>query len=894
MTDRAAQTAEGQRLQEDAARTKNWKRWGPYLAERQWGTVREDYSPDGSSWLHFSREQAASRAYRWGEDGLLGITDRECRLCFALAMHNGRDPILKERLFGLASPEGNHGEDVKECYYYLDSTPTHSYMKALYKYPQERFPYEQLLEENRRRGRDEPEFELADTGIFDQRRYFDVFAEYAKRSPNDLLIRLTVANRGPQPAMLHLLPTLWFRNTWSWGCRHEGCWVKPLIYREQDDTLATSHVTLGRFYFVAQSASDGTPHTWLFTENHTNVQRLYAAPNHQPYVKDSFHDYVIHGKTSAVNPGGFGTKAAAYYRLEIPPGGETTIRLRLFAEEEAPESAFDRGFDDVMARRIEEADEYYAQILPDELDAQQRLIARQACAGMLWSKQFYHYIVQDWLLGDPEMPAPPSSRLQGRNSDWPHLFNRDVVSVPDKWEYPWYAAWDLAFHMIPFARLDPDFAKGQLKLFLREWYMHPSGQLPAYEFNLGDVNPPVHAWACWRVYQMTARHGRPDREFLSSTFQKLLINFTWWVNRKDRRGKHLFSGGFLGLDNIGVFDRSRPLPTGGFLEQADGTAWMAFYCTTMLSIALELARTNPATEDIASKFFEHFVHIADAMNTLGGTGLWDEEDGFYYDQLYVDGRMIPLRVRSIVGLIPLLAVEVLEDELIDKLPGFEKRLQWFLINRADLAKQISYLETRVNGQSQGRHLLAIPSSRRLRRVLGYLLDEREFLSPYGIRSLSKYHQQHPYVFRAGEQEFRVDYVPGESDSGLFGGNSNWRGPIWFPLNYLLIESLEHYHQFYGDDFQVECPTGSGHMMNLRQVARELAARLVKIFLPDESGRRAYQTGETHGADDPHFRDLILFHEYFHGETGRGLGASHQTGWTGLVVPCLEKLVTGEA
>jgi len=894
MTDRAAQTAEGQRLQEDAARTKNWKRWGPYLAERQWGTVREDYSPDGSSWLHFSREQAASRTYRWGEDGLLGITDRECRLCFALAMHNGRDPIVKERLFGLASPEGNHGEDVKECYYYLDSTPTHSYMKALYKYPQERFPYEQLLEENRRRGRDEPEFELADTGIFDQRRYFDVFAEYAKRSPNDLLIRLTVANRGPQPATLHLLPTLWFRNTWSWGCRHEGCWVKPLIYREQDDTLATSHVTLGRFYFVAQSASDGTPHTWLFTENHTNVQRLYAAPNHQPYVKDSFHDYVIHGKTSAVNPGGFGTKAAAYYRLEIPPGGETTIRLRLFAEEEAPESAFDRGFDDVMARRIEEADEYYAQILPDELDAQQRLIARQACAGMLWSKQFYHYIVQDWLLGDPEMPAPPSSRLQGRNSDWPHLFNRDVVSVPDKWEYPWYAAWDLAFHMIPFARLDPDFAKGQLKLFLREWYMHPSGQLPAYEFNLGDVNPPVHAWACWRVYQMTARHGRPDREFLSSTFQKLLINFTWWVNRKDRRGKHLFSGGFLGLDNIGVFDRSRPLPTGGFLEQADGTAWMAFYCTTMLSIALELARTNPATEDIASKFFEHFVHIADAMNTLGGTGLWDEEDGFYYDQLYVDGRMIPLRVRSIVGLIPLLAVEVLEDELIDKLPGFEKRLQWFLINRADLAKQISYLETRVNGQSQGRHLLAIPSSRRLRRVLGYLLDEREFLSPYGIRSLSKYHQQHPYVFRAGEQEFRVDYVPGESDSGLFGGNSNWRGPIWFPLNYLLIESLEHYHQFYGDDFQVECPTGSGHMMNLRQVARELAARLVKIFLPDESGRRAYQTGETHGADDPHFRDLILFHEYFHGETGRGLGASHQTGWTGLVVPCLEKLVTGEA
>ena len=893
MTDRDAETAEGRRLQEDAARTKNWKRWGPYLAERQWGTVREDYSPDGSCWTGFSQEQAVSRAYRWGEDGLLGITDRECRLCFAVAMHNGRDPILKERLFGLAGPEGNHGEDVKECYYYLDSTPTHSYMKALYKYPQARFPYEQLIDENRRRGRDEPEFELSDTGVLDERRYFDVMAEYAKRTPNDLLIRLTVTNRGPEASTLHLLPTLWFRNTWTWGCRHEGCWVKPLIHKVENDTLAASHVTLGRFYFAAQRASDGSVPQWLFTENHTNVQRLYATPGHRPYVKDSFHDYVIHAKTSAVNPGGFGTKAAAYYRLEIPPGGRTTIRLRLFAEDEAPESAFDRGFDEVMARRIEEADRYYAEILPDELDAQQRMIARQACAGMLWSKQFYHYIVRDWLLGDPEMPSPPPSRLEGRNSDWPHLFNRDVVSVPDKWEYPWYAAWDLAFHMIPFARLDPHFAKGQLKLFLREWYMHPSGQIPAYEFNLGDVNPPVHAWACWRVYQMTAPEGRRDREFLSSTFQKLLINFTWWVNRKDRRGKHLFSGGFLGLDNIGVFDRSRPLPTGGFLEQADGTAWMAFYCTTMLSIALELARTNPATEDIASKFFEHFVHIADAMNTLGGTGLWNEEDGFYYDQLHAEGKTIPLRVRSIVGLIPLLAVEVLEDEPIDKLPGFAKRLQWFLIHRADLRKHISYMETRADGQSRGRHLLAIPSRQRLRRVLGYLLDEREFLSPYGIRSLSKYHQEHPYVLHAGDREFRVEYVPGESDSGLFGGNSNWRGPIWFPLNYLLIESLQRYHHFYGDDFQVECPTGSGQMMNLQQVARELAARLVGIFLPDESGRRAYQTDEARGVDDSDSRDLILFHEYFHGETGRGLGASHQTGWTGLVVPCLEKLVRSE-
>ena len=888
-----AKDAEIQRLEEDALRKANWKRWGPYLAERQWGTVREDYSPDGQCWTHFSHEDARSRAYRWGEDGLLGITDRECRLCFAMALWNTRDPILKERLFGLTGPQGNHGEDVKEYYYYLDSTPTHSYMQASYQYPQRLFPYEALVEENRRRTRQESEYELVDTGIFEGNRYFDVFVEYAKRSPNDILISITVANRGPEKAVLHLLPTLWDRNTWIWGCAHEGCWVKPVIRLAEDNMLLAEHVTLGRFRFAAETASDGTGYDWLFTDNGTNTDRLYGVPNELPYVKDAFHEYVVGGRTSAINPRPFGTKAAAHYRLDVPPEATVRVRLRLFSETEAPREVFGDGFGRIVADRIKEAEQFYAQILPAELGPQERLVARQAYAGLLWTKQFYHYVVEDWLRGDPEMPPPPESRKSGRNADWPHLFSRDVLSVPDKWEYPWFAAWDLAFHMIPFARVDPLFAKQQLTLLLREWYMHPNGQMPAYEFDFGDVNPPVHAWACWQVYKMTAARGDPDWRFLSSTFQKLLISFTWWVNRKDARGNHLFSGGFLGLDNIGVFDRSRPLPNGGLLEQADGTAWMAFYCATMLAMALELSRFDPGAEDIASKFFEHFVHIADAINTIGGTGLWNEEDGFYYDQMYVEGRRVPLRVRSMVGLIPLFAVDVLSDEVIGELHGFQKRLDWFLTYRRDLARHISYMETRDEGASKGLHLLAIPSRERLQRVLRYVLDEGEFLSPYGVRSLSKYHQDNPYVFRCGGEESRVEYVPGESNTGLFGGNSNWRGPIWFPVNYLLIEALERYHDFYGDTLRVECPTGSGRWMNLGEVSKELSSRLVKLFLPGEENRRPYQGDKRGAAPAPDCRDRLLFYEYFHGETGAGLGASHQTGWTALVAECLEHTVSRE-
>jgi hypothetical protein len=893
MADHARWGAELNRLEEDARRQANWKRWGPYLAERQWATVREDYSPHGDCWNHFSHDDSRSRAYRWGEDGLLGITDRECRLCFALALWNTQDPILKERLFGLTGPQGNHGEDVKECYHYLDATPTHSYMRALYQYPQGRFPYESLVAENRRRGRHEPEFELTDTGVFADSRYFDVVVEYAKATPNDVLISITATNQGPEKAVLHLLPTLWYRNTWIWGCVHEGCWIKPVIRLAQDGTLQAEHVTLGRFHLAADAASDGTGHQWLFTDNVTNAERLYGVPNEQPNVKDAFHQFLVHGQTAAVNPRGVGTKVAAHYRLEIPAGAEVQVRLRLFAEAETPQDVFGDGFRRILAERIAEADEFYAQVIPGELGPQERLVARQAYAGLLWTKQFYHYVVEDWLRGDPNLPPPPESRQRGRNADWPHLFNRDVLSVPDKWEYPWYAAWDLAFHMIPMARLDPAFAKQQLTLLLREWYMHPNGQIPAYEFDLGDVNPPVHAWACWRVYKLTAPRGERDRRFLSSVFQKLLINFTWWVNRKDARGKHLFSGGFLGLDNIGVFDRSRPLPNGGLLEQADGTAWMAFYCATMLAMALELSRFDPGAEDIASKFFEHFVHIADAMNTLGGTGLWNDEDGFYYDQMYADGQRVPLRVRSMVGLIPLFAVEVLTDEVMDALPGFRKRLEWFLTYRRDVAQHISYMETRDEIGCRSRHLLAIPSRERLERVLRYVLDEREFLSPYGVRSLSKYHRDQPYVFRCRGQEFRVDYVPGESNTYMFGGNSNWRGPIWFPVNYLLIEALERYHYFYGDSLRVECPTGSGQWMNLSEVAQELSRRLVQLFLPDPQQRRPYQGPAAQTASRPDERDRLLFHEYFHGETGAGLGASHQTGWTSLVAHCLEHTVRGK-
>jgi hypothetical protein len=881
---------ERRRLEEDARRERNWKRWGPYLAERQWGTVREDYSADGEAWSYFPFEHSRSRAYRWGEDGLLGITDRQGRLCFALALWNGRDPILKERLFGLTGPQGNHGEDVKERYYYLDATPTHSYMRALYKYPQAEFPYARLVLENGARGRHDPELELEDTGVFDESRYFDITAEYAKAGPDDILVRVTVANRGPEPAPLHLLPTLWFRNTWSWGCRHEGCGEKPSLRLDGEGEVLAVHETLGRRRWSAGAGPDGRLPLLLFTENETNSERIFGTPNERPHVKDAFHDYVIDGQGAAVSPALRGTKVAAHYRFALAPGEERSVELRL--REAAGEgdgagsggAPFGEGFDATFRTRRREADAFFDSIRPVGLDDEQARVWRQGYAGLLWTKQFYHYVVADWLEGDLHQPPPPESRLSGRNREWRHLYSRDLLSMPDKWEYPWFAAWDTAFHMIPFARLDPAFARDQLLLFLREWYMHPNGQIPAYEYNFSDVNPPVHAWAAWRVYKMTGR----DRTFLSRVFQKLLLNFTWWVNRKDPDGRNVFAGGFLGMDNVGVFDRSRPLPTGGHLEQADGTAWMAFFAATMLSIALELAQDDPAAEDMASKFFEHFVSIADATNRLGGTGLWDEEDGFYYDHLRVDGEQVPLKVRSLVGAVPLIAVEVIGRDVIERLPEFAKRSRWFLDNRRDLAEQISYMRgSQVEGWRKV--LLAIPSRERLLRVLRYLLDEEEFLSPYGLRSLSKVHRERPYMFHVGDEEYRVDYVPGESDSGMFGGNSNWRGPVWFPLNFLLVEALERYHFFFGDELQVECPTGSGRMMNLGQVAREIATRLVRIFLPGENGQRPCHGDRREYADDPHHRELLLFHEYFHGEDGRGLGASHQTGWTALVVRLIEKL-----
>ncbi len=870
----AEQNAERRRLAEDARREKNWKRWGPYLAERQWGTVREDYSDLGTVWHYFSHEHARSRAYRWGEDGLLGICDREGRMCFALALWNGRDSILKERLFGLSGPEGNHGEDVKECYFYLDSTPSHSYMKALYKYPQAEFPYARLLQENGRRSRKEQEFELLDTGVFHEDRYFDVFVEYAKADTDDIAIRITAVNRGPDRAALHVLPTLWFRNTWSWGRSGEGYWPKPKLWRAGENRIGAEHASLGRFELQLESGSE-----LLFTENETNFERLFASPNLQPYLKDAFHECLIHGKREAVNPQCTGTKAAAHYKWEVGPQESRTLHLRLSA------SGGEGGDQDALfEQRIREADEFYDGLL--SCVEETRGIARQAYAGLLWTKQFYHYSVADWLEGDPAQPGPPAIRQHGRNSDWGHLYNRDIISMPDNWEYPWYASWDLAFHMIPFARLDPDFAKDQLVLLLREWYMHANGQVPAYEFEFSDANPPVHAWSCWRVYKMTGPRGARDRQFLSRVFQKLLVNFTWWVNRKDVGGKHIFSGGFLGLDNIGVFDRSKPLPGGGMLEQADGTAWMAFYCSTMLSMALELARGDPSYEDIASKFFEHFVAIADAMNTLGGNGLWDEQDGFYYDQLHVDGVSMPLRVRSLVGVIPLFAVEVLEQHKIDAAPGFRKRMEWFLNNRRDLARQVSYME--AGGDNSHTHrLLAIPSRYRLERVLRYLLDPNEFLSPYGIRSLSRIHAERPFILPVDGEERRVDYAPGESTEPLFGGNSNWRGPIWFPTNYLLIEALERYHHFYGNTLLVECPVGSGKMMNLQEVARELARRLSSIFLPGVNGLSPWQGDMRIFAENPHWRDLTWFFEYFHGDNGRGCGANHQTGWTALIVRLLE-------
>jgi hypothetical protein len=881
--------AESKRLEEDSRREADWRRWGTYLPERQWGTVREDYSANGDAWSYLPHDHARSRVYRWGEDGLLGLCDRQCRVCFALALWNGRDPILKERLFGLSGPEGNHGEDVKEAYFYLDSTPTGCYAKALYKYPQAEFPYARLVEENGRRSRMDPEFEILDTGIFDDNRYFDVFVEYAKAGPNDILIRITAANRGPESATLHLLPTLWLRNSWAWGrAGQEGYWPKGSIARDDqagDRALIADHPGLGRF----RLAGEEPPAEILFTDNETNVQRLFGTANPSPYVKDAFHRYLIAGEKDAVNPAGTGTKSAFVYRRDVPAGDEVVLRLRLSLAAETPAEAFGAGFDTLFANRIRETDEYYAQFIPPGATADGLRVARQAAAGLLWTRQYYHYVVKDWLDGDPGQPPPPEGHRQSRNSGWEPLHSRDVISMPDKWEYPWWASWDLAFHMLPLAKIDPEFAKEQLILLLREWYMHPNGQIPAYEWSFSDVNPPVHAWAVWRVYKISAPRGQRDRLFLERAFQKLLLTFTWWVNRKDAEGNHLFGGGFLGLDNIGVFDRSRPLPGGATLEQADGTAWMAFFCITMLAMALELARKDPAYEDVASKFFEHFVAISDAINSLGGTGLWDEADGYYYDQMLLNGHRLPLRVRSMVGVIPLFAVSALaEDVVFKRLPGFAKRMRWFLRNRQDLARNISLMES-PQRPDDTIYLLAIPSRDRLLRVLRYVLDENELLSPHGVRSLSKVHRDHPFELGIDAEIHRVEYVPGESHTGMFGGNSNWRGPVWFPLNYLLIEALERYHHFYHDTLKVECPTGSGVQMTLQEVATDLRRRLARLFLARRDGSRACHGGDRRFAEDPHWKDLLLFHEYFHGDTGKGLGADHQTGWTSLALLIMNDL-----
>jgi len=876
--------AEEKRLAETRGRTAHWKRWGPYLAERQWGTVREDYSPHGTAWDYFPHDHARSRVYRWGEDGLLGISDNHQRLCFALALWNERDPILKERLFGLTGSQGNHGEDVKEYYFYQDSTPTHSYLKGLYKYPQAEFPYARLEAENGRRGRREPEFELLDTGVFDGDRYFDVEMEYAKADTDDILIRITITNRGPETAPLHLLPTLWFRNTWSWD---HGA-VRPKLSRvtgEADSVaVVAEHPMLPHAYRLS---CEGSPEL-LFTDNDTNAHRLFGSENGHGFTKDAFHDYIVHGQKGAVSREQVGTKTAAHYTLHLPPGGRAVTRLRLRSAA-ADDSSFLKDFDRIFSRRQQEADEFYAGVIPARLSPDARNVMRQALAGVLWSKQWYHYDLRRWLDGDPTQPPPPPERKRGRNREWTHLYNDDVISMPDKWEYPWYAAWDLAFHCIALSLVDPDYAKDQLVLFLREWYLHANGQIPAYEWAFGDVNPPVHAWAAWRVYKIEKRlRGKADRVFLEMIFHKLLLNFTWWVNRKDAEGMNVFQGGFLGLDNIGVFDRSAPLPTGGHIDQSDGTSWMGVYCLNMLAIALELAREDPAYEGVASKFFEHFVHIAHAMHDRGGEGieLWDDADGFFYDVLHLpDAAHRYLRVRSLVGLIPLLAVETLEPDVIDALPGFKRRMEWFIRNRPEFRE---HLETTEGGEGGVRRLLSIVTREQLPRVLSVMLDEGEFFSSHGIRAISQYHRDHPYVLQVNGMEHRVDYEPAESSTGLFGGNSNWRGPIWFPINYLLVESLQKFHHFYGDSVKVECPTGSRNLANLWDVAAELSRRLTRIFLQDPWGRRPVYGGTEKFQTDPAWRDLILFYEYFHGDNGAGIGASHQTGWTALVAKLLQQ------
>jgi hypothetical protein len=878
-------TAEHERLTAHRERQADWKLWGPYLSERAWGTVREDYSSGGDAWNYFPHDHARSRAYRWNEDGLLGISDSRQYLCFAPTLWNGRDPILKERLFGLSGPEGNHGEDVKEYYFYLDNTPTHSYMKALYKYPQAAFPYADLVAENNRRSYDDDEYELLDTGAFASDRYFDIQIEYAKTGPEDILIRISATNRGPEAAPLLLLPTLWFRNTWSWGYPdgpmghapgRPRLWQKDAVGGETEGIciVQADHPAAGTYMLWAEGA-DGL----LFTENDTNHARLFGAPNSSPYVKDAFHRAIVNGETGATNPAQEGTKCAALYAFDIPSGETAVVRLRL--TQSMHTLPFER-FDDIFAERQAEADEFYLVIQGEHLDEERRRVQRHALAGMLWSKQLYYFDIEQWLRGDPGLPEPPGSRRHGRNHDWAHLNNFDILSMPDKWEYPWYAGWDLAFHCLPLVMVDPDFAKRQLELLLRVWYLHPNGQLPAYEWAFGDANPPVHAWAAWRVYQMDAQlAGQPDRVFLERIFHKLLLNFTWWVNRQDEDGRNVFQGGFLGLDNISLFDRSAVLPTGGHLDQSDGTAWMGFYSLTMMHIALELARENPVYQDMGTKFLEHFLSIANAMGRgFAGHGLWDEADGFFYDYLHLpDDTMQPLRVRSLVGLIPLLAVDTLDADLLARMPDFKRRLHWFLENRPHL---VGNLLCSIDGDTQeSRHIVGIAPPEKVRRLLQYMLDENEFLSPHGIRSLSKAHTT-PYMVQVGGEEFGISYQPAESRSGLFGGNSNWRGPVWFPINYLLIEALRRYHDYYGDDLQVDFPTGSGRLCNLDEVATGLSERLVGLFLRDGTGRKPAFGNTAVFQQDPLWRNLPLFHEYFHGDTGAGLGASHQTGWTGLV------------
>ena len=875
--------AEQTRLQESRDRTKHWKRWGPYISERAWGTVREDYSEFGSAWDYFPHDHARSRAYRWNEDGLAGICDRHQVLCFALGLWNGNDPILKERLFGLNGSEGNHGEDVKEYYFYVDSTPTHSYMKFLYKYPHAEYPYQELIDGNRDRGKHDGEYELLDTGVFDDNRYFDVFVEYAKADYEDICVKVTIANRGPESAEITALPTLWFRNTWSWdGSERPQINLRgPQVIEAMSPQVGGSH-----FLYFEKGAKP------IFTENDTNVDRLYGVQNPSPYVKDSFHAYVIAGNAGAVNPHHVGTKAAVLERFTVPAGGQVELRLRLAFQAEAtdPKQMLGAEWDRVFAERKREADRFYADVLPENIDDDARNVMRQAFAGLMWSKQFYHFVVRDWLNGDPKQPPPPERRKRGRNRGWPHLYNSDVISMPDKWEYPWYAAWDLAFHCVAIAQIDPDFAKEQLVLMTREWYMHPNGQIPAYEWAFGDVNPPVHAWSAYQVYKIDQKlnGGRGDRQFLERVFHKLMLNFTWWINRKDVEGQNVFQGGFLGLDNIGVFDRSATLPTGGHIEQSDGTSWMAMYSLDMLAIALELANDDPVYEDVASKFWEHFLYIATAMNHLGDDySLWNEEDGFFYDVLHLpNGERLPLKVRSMVGLIPLYACQTLEPELLDKMPTFKRRLEWFVANRPDLTENVACMMT--SGRKQ-RRLLAIPSEEQLQSILKVMLDENEFLSDYGIRALSRVHAEHPFTIQLDGMTHAVDYEPGESTTGLFGGNSNWRGPIWMPVNYLLIRALRRFYHYYGDSFKVECPTGSGNMMNLLEASDEIARRIVGIFKRDTQGKRPVYGKLAKFQNDPHWGDYLQFHEYFHGDTGFGIGAAQQTGWTALVAKLIAEI-----